>query len=702
MRNLGMSEGFSSALRLTDLNDFIHPSQECTKPVEVKKPKIKGSKIKIGISNDGLYSQVDQDGDSVQLKKAQITLQDCLACSGCITSAESILITKQSNEEFLNIIKENKDKSKDYKTTIVVSISPQTFASFAAKWNLSIPEVSKKLSTFFKQQGIDYVFDTTFARDFSLYETANEFLERFKHSSSKNQLPLLTSACPGWICYAEKTHGEYILPYISTTKSPQQIIGSLVKDYLAVRLNKPTNLIYHLTVMPCFDKKLEASRDDFYNDIYKTRDVDCVITSLEVDSLITEQNVDLTKLPDSPIDSFDQTADYIQYSHSGSGSGGYCEYVFKRAAKELYQISSVPLNYRIKRNKDFLELSLEQNGEIVLNFAIATGFRNIQTIVRNVKQGRCNYHFVEIMACPSGCLNGGAQVRDKGDKVTPEFLKKMEEVYHAVPCQLPEENQLVHQIYSDWLEGPNSPKAKIMLHTQYHAREKISNGLEIKCKRKRRPWLGDLPIFKNHAPQQREQRLFEVKPFARASISLVTKMEDQRICIKFCVKNGFKGAEIFWMLQTAYGDAVMSRRRAFKWYKRFKEGREETADNERSGRPSTSTTPEKVDKVLELVREDRRITVREVTEEAGISFGSTQLIMKDILGVRRLNAVLVPKDLTFDKKNARKETASLNLEATTDDPELLKRVITGDETWIRKQPNRHRSGVSKMSRDQRK
>ncbi|UYV83638.1 hypothetical protein LAZ67_23001828 [Cordylochernes scorpioides] len=104
-----------------------------------------------------------------------------------------------------------------------------------------------------------------------------------------------------------------------------------------------------------------------------------------------------------------------------------------------------------------------------------------------------------------------------------------------------------------------------------------------------------------------------------------------------------------------------------------KEGREETADNERSGRPSTSTTPEKVDKVLELVREDRRITVGEVAEEAGISLGSTQSIMKDILGVRRLNT---------HQKNARKETASLNLEATTDDPELLKRVITGDETWI--------------------
>ncbi|UYV78872.1 hypothetical protein LAZ67_17000089 [Cordylochernes scorpioides] len=107
-------------------------------------------------------------------------------------------------------------------------------------------------------------------------------------------------------------------------------------------------------------------------------------------------------------------------------------------------------------------------------------------------------------------------------------------------------------------------------------------------------------------------------------------MEDQRICTKFCVKNGFKGAGIFCMLQTAYGDAVMSLRRVFEWYKRFEEGREESRQR---GRPFTLTTPKKVDKVLELVREDRQITVREVAEEAGISFGSTQSIMKDILGI---------------------------------------------------------------------
>ncbi|UYV80732.1 hypothetical protein LAZ67_19001555 [Cordylochernes scorpioides] len=147
-------------------------------------------------------------------------------------------------------------------------------------------------------------------------------------------------------------------------------------------------------------------------------------------------------------------------------------------------------------------------------------------------------------------------------------------------------------------------------------------------------------------------------------------------------------------------DGRGSLKRVFEWYKRFKEGREETADNERSGRPSTSTTPKKADKVLELVREDRRITNREVAEEAGISFGSTQSIMKDILGVRRLNAVLVPKDLTFDQKNARKETVSFNLEATTDDPELLKRETTQQASeWRFKnepRPKKARKAPSKV------
>lgn len=135
---------------------------------------------------------------------------------------------------------------------------------------------------YLKHLGFDYVLHTKIADDLALIESRNEFLERFKSSATdKNvqNLPMLASSCPGWVCYAEKTHGNFILPYISTTRSPQQIMGVLVKQWLASKVGIPANRIYHVTVMPCYDKKLEASRTDFYSEVTESKDVDCVITS---------------------------------------------------------------------------------------------------------------------------------------------------------------------------------------------------------------------------------------------------------------------------------------------------------------------------------------------------------------------------------------------------------------------------------------
>lgn len=137
---------------------------------------------------------------------------------------------------------------------------------------------------FFKNYfSAEFVFDTTFSREFSLIESEREFVERFKQNqlgSSDAKLPILTSSCPGWICYAEKTHGSFILPYISRVKSPQQIMGSLVKDYLCKNVFDITpDKIYHVTIMPCFDKKLESSRKDFFNEFHQSKDVDCVLST---------------------------------------------------------------------------------------------------------------------------------------------------------------------------------------------------------------------------------------------------------------------------------------------------------------------------------------------------------------------------------------------------------------------------------------
>lgn len=473
-----MVSRFSGALQLTDLNDFITPSQECVKPVKIEKKQGKSSGI-IRIEDDGSYTQLNQDGGVQKLEKAKITLNDCLACSGCITSAESVLITQQSQDELYKVLNQNKVSSSKNRKTTVVSVSPQSRASIAARFNLPVADTARRLTAFFKNLGVDYVFDTTFSRNFSLIEGQREFVQRFRrHKDDSKALPMLASACPGWICYAEKTHGSYIIPYISTTKSPQQMMGSLVKDYFAKQRSVTPDQIYHVTVMPCYDKKLEASRADFFSEEYETRDVDCVITSGEVLKMLEQEGLSLANVDPMPLDTiFGSVADGEVVGHSGGGSGGYLEHIFKHASKELFGIEVNQIIYKTLRNKDFQEVTLEQDGNVLLRFALAYGFRNIQNLVQKLKRGKLTYHYVEVMACPSGCLNGGGQIRAEESGSGKDLLQQVEDLYTAVTVQAPEANESIQQLYQQWLGGTGHTQT---LHTQYHAVEKVDSALNIK------------------------------------------------------------------------------------------------------------------------------------------------------------------------------------------------------------------------------
>uniref|UniRef100_A0A3Q4AY67 Iron hydrogenase small subunit domain-containing protein n=1 Tax=Mola mola TaxID=94237 RepID=A0A3Q4AY67_MOLML len=464
-----MASQFSGVLQLTDLDDFITPSQECVKPVKVEK-KQGGSVAKIQIEDDGSYVQINQDGGKKKLEKAKITLNDCLACSGCITSAESVLITQQSHEELLKVLQNNKTSGTE-KKVVVVSVSPQSRASLAAHYDLSSTEAGRRLTSFFKGLGVHHVFDTSFSRTFSLLESQREFVERFQRKEQDNKsLPMMTSACPGWICYAEKTHGEFILPYISTTRSPQQMMGSLVKGYFVEQQGLSPQQIYHVAVMPCFDKKLEASRSDFYMNKEETREVDCVITSGEVQKMLEEKNVSLSNMEPAPLDTI----------HAGSGSGGYLHHVFTYAARHLFGEEVKELTYKILRNKDFQEVTLEKDGVVLLCFASTYGFRNIQNLVQKLKRGKSPYHFVEVMACPSGCLNGGGQVKPSPGQNPKELLRKVEELYKAERSLLPEDDSRVAELYQSWLHSVGEERARELLHTGYHTVEKMTNGLVMK------------------------------------------------------------------------------------------------------------------------------------------------------------------------------------------------------------------------------
>lgn len=222
-----------------------------------------------------------------KLEKVEITLADCLACSGCITSAEGVLITQQSQQEVLRVLNENNEHKRNGRQedvqTVVCTVSVQSILSLAHKYGLATEETFRRLAGYLKELGFDYVLNTKIADDLALIESRTEFLQRFADATNKSSatLPMLASSCPGWVCYAEKTHGSFILPYISTTRSPQQIMGGLVKRRLANQIGVAASRVYHVTVMPCYDKKLEASREDFYSEVNASRDVDCVITSSE-------------------------------------------------------------------------------------------------------------------------------------------------------------------------------------------------------------------------------------------------------------------------------------------------------------------------------------------------------------------------------------------------------------------------------------
>ncbi|EJU04268.1 iron hydrogenase [Dacryopinax primogenitus] len=454
---------FSGALTLTDLNDFINPSQACIKPVEqFNKPVAEpgAAATQIEVDAQGGYYEVAQgavgsSGSRKKLETAQISLNDCLACSGCITSAESVLITLQSHEEVLNFLSTNPPYSAPGHRIPILSISPQSLASLSASLSPSPPISAHlhRISQLASQLGFFRTYDTTFARHIAHLEQAVEFSERAEAKRQGNggegaeeRLPMLASACPGWVCYAEKTHGE-MLPFMSRVKSPQQIMGTLVKEWLGSQWGASPEQIYHVTVMPCYDKKLEASRQDFYNEQYSTRDVDCVLTTGELALLLREKGFDLSQ--PAPSESF--AADYEIPSfvpHPGSTSGSYLHSLIH----SIVTSSSTKLvleTCAVRGSADYVEYTLkpaqtEEAGPSQPVFRAATcyGFRNLQNLVRKVArdagvvtgkgalgrlpgatarrrlrpgatttEGDNAYDFVEVMACPGGCVNGGGQMK---------------------------------------------------------------------------------------------------------------------------------------------------------------------------------------------------------------------------------------------------------------------------------------------------
>lgn len=492
----------SAILSADDLNDFISPGAACIKPVK----NINESSINEANENGEVEIQIDDSGKPLEISKidgkinelspAQISLSDCLACSGCITSAEEILVAQHSHDQLIKAIRDKVDNGTD--KVFVASISHQSRASLATAYNLTVDEVDRLLiNLFINQMGFTYIIGTSLGRKLSLIYEAQNIIQR-KHRYSEEG-PILSSICPGWVLYAEKTH-PYILPKISNIKSPQQITGCLLKTLAAQDLNVPKKDIYHLSIMPCFDKKLESARPEHNEDPqsqdFSIPDVDCVLTPKELITLLDQYSDNFQLMPPNAYENvlcshIPTSTLYTNYApsnwpfvdlswsnDSGSASGGYGYNYLKMMQNDLmirdpvnYQYSNFSIKSITGRNSDIYELRLMYGDKKIASSAIINGFRNIQNLVRKLKPtpatksssvkvnplvarrraritgkatsnsesslsddsadaSKCDY--VEIMACPSGCINGGGQIAPPQDVSEKEWLTKALQNYEDI------------------------------------------------------------------------------------------------------------------------------------------------------------------------------------------------------------------------------------------------------------------------------
>lgn len=438
----------SALLSNEDLNDFIKPSVACIKPADTFQ-KDSGSYIASGEGEEANPIEVFIDGTSKSLEPAQISLSDCLACSGCITSAEEILVAQHSHKELLNALKSNKKQ-------FVASVSHQSRASLALAFNVAVEVIDMVLMDLFMNKfGFKYVVGTELGRLLSLRMSVKD-IQDSKSSGKKNKGPLMSSICPGWVLYVEKTHPE-VIPNLSIVKSPQQITGCLLKHTSALSLGVGIEEIYHVSVMPCFDKKLEAARPDS-----GVADVDCVITAKELIQLMVDEGISFEQCIEdfkakfdtsNSVDSYYRNAspDLFKfgaeswYSNLGSVSGGYGEnyLLYLKDENENSEIIEVK-----GRNEDITEYRLVKGEEILGSIAVINGFKNIQNMIRKVgeltgtkktvrRKGAAlakrrqragtegvvtkqkpadgmNCDYIEVMACPGGCINGGGQIEAPG------------------------------------------------------------------------------------------------------------------------------------------------------------------------------------------------------------------------------------------------------------------------------------------------
>ncbi|HCD42963.1 MAG TPA: ferredoxin [Lachnoclostridium sp.] len=387
----------------------------------------------------------------------------CVSCGQCIAVCPTgALYEKSCIDEVAAAIA---DPSKH----VIVQTAPSVRAGLGEEFDYAIgTNVEGQMVAALRRLGFDKVFDTNFGADLTILEEAHEFIDRVQNGGV---LPMITSCSPGWIKYCEHYFPD-MTENLSSCKSPQQMFGAIVKSYYAEKMGLKPEDIVSVSVMPCTAKKFEIGRDD--QDANGSPDVDYSMTTRELARMIKQAGIRFTELPDE---------DFDTPLGLGTGAavifgatGGVMEAALRTAVESLTGEELERPDFTDVRGTEGIKEASYRVGDMDVNVAVASGLGNARELLNRVKSGEANYHFIEIMGCPGGCVNGGGQPQQPGfvrntTDIRSLRAKVLYDVDAAKTIRKSHENPAIKELYESYLGEPGSEKAHHLLHTTFVKRK---------------------------------------------------------------------------------------------------------------------------------------------------------------------------------------------------------------------------------------
>lgn len=383
----------------------------------------------------------------------------CVSCGQCIAVCPTgALYEKDNTDEVFAALN-------DPEKYVIVQTAPAVRAALGEAFGLPIgTNVQGKMVAALRRLGFDKVFDTDFAADLTIMEEANEFIDRVQNGGV---LPLITSCSPGWIKYCEHYYPD-LLDHLSSCKSPQQMFGAITKTYYAQKMGLDPKNIVMVSVMPCTAKKFEIGRD--HQNAAGVPDVDISITTRELARMIERVGLNFLALPDEEFD--DPLGRSTGAAVIFGATGGVMEAALRTAVETLTREELPNPEFVEVRGTQGIKKATYNVAGMDINVAVASGLNNAKIIMDEIRSGKANYHFVEIMGCLGGCVNGGGQpqqpahIRNTFD-IKSLRAKALYDIDSSMKIRKSHENPAVKQLYEEFLEAPGSHKAHEYLHTSY-------------------------------------------------------------------------------------------------------------------------------------------------------------------------------------------------------------------------------------------